>query len=101
MWDCLFYEGTKVLFRVGLTLLKLHETRLLECRDFMDTMAALREMPRSELVLDCHTFMQVSRRHGSVGEGWQNALVGSGRLFVVLTRTVHNINNHAISKGAG
>ena len=64
VWDCLFYEGTKVLFRVGLTLLKLHEARLLECRDFMETMTALREIPRSPQVLQCHTFMQVNPAEG-------------------------------------
>ncbi|XP_037089733.1 LOW QUALITY PROTEIN: growth hormone-regulated TBC protein 1-like [Pollicipes pollicipes] len=58
VWDCLFYEGTKVLFRVGLTLLKLHETRLLACRDFMETMTALRDLPRSPAVLQCHSFME-------------------------------------------
>merc|ERR1712071_116680 len=34
IWDCLFNEGSKILFRVAITLVKLNEEELLKCSEF-------------------------------------------------------------------
>ena len=34
VWDCLFYEGSKILIRVALTLLILNKDKFLESKDF-------------------------------------------------------------------
>lgn len=60
VWDSLFYEGSKILFRIGLTMLRVHETKLLQCRDFMDFMSECRAISRTFDVLDCHSFMQMA-----------------------------------------
>ena len=42
IWDCLFYEGSKVILRVALTLLSLNEEKLLNCRDFAQLCTAMK-----------------------------------------------------------
>ncbi|KAJ9588014.1 hypothetical protein L9F63_028176 [Diploptera punctata] len=34
IWDCLFYEGSKIIFGVCLTLIKRNQVSLLQCSDF-------------------------------------------------------------------
>uniref|UniRef100_A0A8C9L8N4 Growth hormone-regulated TBC protein 1 n=1 Tax=Pavo cristatus TaxID=9049 RepID=A0A8C9L8N4_PAVCR len=36
IWDCLFYEGSKIIFRVALTLIKQHQAFILEATNFPD-----------------------------------------------------------------
>ena len=36
IWDCLFYEGSKVILRVALTLMSLHKEKLMACHDFAE-----------------------------------------------------------------
>ncbi|CAH8550888.1 unnamed protein product [Dicrocoelium dendriticum] len=59
--DCLFYEGEKILFRAGITLIRLHRTQLLECEDFPVLLTAFRNMCRDSQTLQCHEFLRVSR----------------------------------------
>ncbi|KAJ7382029.1 Growth hormone-regulated TBC protein 1 [Desmophyllum pertusum] len=42
IWDCLFYEGSKVILRVALTLLSLNKEKLLACRDFTQLCTAMK-----------------------------------------------------------
>uniref|UniRef100_A0A8D9EUY4 Growth hormone-regulated TBC protein 1 n=2 Tax=Cacopsylla melanoneura TaxID=428564 RepID=A0A8D9EUY4_9HEMI len=57
IWDCLFVEGPKILFRVALTLLKLNERALLDCDDFSTLVDCMKSMTRAPAVLNCHSFM--------------------------------------------
>ena len=59
VWDCLFNEGSKVLFRVAITLVKLHEDELCKCTDFGEMAETYKKIARSSFVLDCHVFMAV------------------------------------------
>ncbi|XP_063224392.1 growth hormone-regulated TBC protein 1-A isoform X2 [Bacillus rossius redtenbacheri] len=61
IWDCLFYEGSKILFRVCLTLIKRNRESLLQCSDFSSLAECFKEMVRDTLALRCHDFMQVRR----------------------------------------
>ncbi|KAK5621793.1 Growth hormone-regulated TBC protein 1-A [Crenichthys baileyi] len=58
IWDCLFYEGSKVLFRVALTLIVHHQTEILRARSLPDVCACFKQMTCGSFTLDCHTFMQ-------------------------------------------
>ncbi|XP_054888316.1 growth hormone-regulated TBC protein 1-A-like [Poeciliopsis prolifica] len=58
IWDCLFYEGSKVLFRVALTLILHHQTELLRARSLPDVCECFKQMTCGSFTLDCHTFMQ-------------------------------------------
>ncbi|KAJ1970659.1 hypothetical protein H4R35_005733 [Dimargaris xerosporica] len=57
VWDCFFYEGSKVLFRVALALFKLNETILLQTKDSLEQFQLVQEFPRK--MIHCHHLMQV------------------------------------------
>ncbi|KAJ8679777.1 hypothetical protein QAD02_015564 [Eretmocerus hayati] len=57
MWDCLFYEGSKIVFRVALTLIKRNEDNLLACKDFTELAECFKGITKDKIVLQCHTFM--------------------------------------------
>ncbi|KAJ3655045.1 hypothetical protein Zmor_014189 [Zophobas morio] len=58
IWDCLFNEGSKVLLRVAITLIKLHKQKILETTELSELIACFRDMRSHEGVIDCHQFMK-------------------------------------------
>jgi len=58
IWDCLFYEGSKILIRVALTLLILNKDKFLEAKDFTAICAVFKKITNDGAVLQCHQFMQ-------------------------------------------
>ncbi|XP_051782191.1 growth hormone-regulated TBC protein 1-A isoform X1 [Erpetoichthys calabaricus] len=58
IWDCLFYEGSKILFRVALTLIKHNQTTILQARNFPDVCDKFKQIIKGHFVEDCHGFMQ-------------------------------------------
>lgn len=58
IWDCLFYEGSKIIFRVALTLIKRNKENLLACQDFAVLAGCFKEITKDSIVLHCHDFMQ-------------------------------------------
>ncbi|KAK7882449.1 hypothetical protein WMY93_028623 [Mugilogobius chulae] len=58
IWDCLFYEGSKVLFRVALTLIVHHQSEILRARSLPDVCECFKQITQGAFTLDCHTFMQ-------------------------------------------
>lgn len=59
IWDCLFYEGSKILFRVAITLIKLHREQILEARDLSELVVSFKMMAESPNVINCHKFITV------------------------------------------
>ncbi|KAK0172226.1 hypothetical protein PV328_005571 [Microctonus aethiopoides] len=58
IWDCLFYEGNKIIFRVALTLIKRNRDNLLACDDFALLAECFKDITKDNIVLQCHNFMQ-------------------------------------------
>ncbi|XP_062833351.1 growth hormone-regulated TBC protein 1 [Anolis carolinensis] len=58
IWDCLFYEGSKIIFRVALTLIKQHQAFILEATNFPDICDKFKQITKGPFVTECHTFMQ-------------------------------------------
>uniref|UniRef100_A0A8D0GBM2 Growth hormone-regulated TBC protein 1 n=1 Tax=Sphenodon punctatus TaxID=8508 RepID=A0A8D0GBM2_SPHPU len=58
IWDCLFYEGSKIIFRVALTLIKQHQAFILEATNFPDICDKFKQITKGAFVTECHTFMQ-------------------------------------------
>ncbi|KAM8855426.1 growth hormone-regulated TBC protein 1-A-like isoform 2-T3 [Spinachia spinachia] len=58
IWDCLFYEGSKVLFRTALTLILHHQPEILSARSLTDVCERFKQITCGAFTLDCHTFMQ-------------------------------------------
>ncbi|GJQ67348.1 hypothetical protein Trydic_g8241 [Trypoxylus dichotomus] len=57
IWDCLFYEGSKILFRVAITLIKTHRDRILKARDLSELVVSFKSMAESQNVINCHKFI--------------------------------------------
>ncbi|KAL9963401.1 hypothetical protein ACROYT_G026911 [Oculina patagonica] len=71
IWDCLFYEGSKVILRVALTLMSLHKEKLLACRDFAQLCTAMKEITQGPSTMDCHSFMEHAfEMPGSFSRRW-------------------------------
>ncbi|XP_046887420.1 growth hormone-regulated TBC protein 1-A [Hypomesus transpacificus] len=58
IWDCLFYEGSKILFRVALTLIRHSQAGIQLARSLPDVCDAFKQTTRGPFVDDCHAFMQ-------------------------------------------
>lgn len=58
IWDCLFYEGSKILFRVCLTLIKSNRATILACNDFTALAECFKAIVKNASALHCHEFMQ-------------------------------------------
>lgn len=75
VWDCVFYEGVTVLFRVGLTMLKIVGVdevlpRMLsqgKPLDPLEVFQMIQNFPRKQL--DCHTLMDLVFVKGKVKKG--------------------------------
>lgn len=52
-----------MLFRVAITLIKLHEVELSNCTDFGEMAETYKKIARTSSVLDCHYFMAVLYLH--------------------------------------
>lgn len=59
IWDCLFYEGSKILFRVALTLIRHNEALIQQAQSLPDVCQTFKQITAGPFVEDCHTFMQV------------------------------------------
>lgn len=57
IWDCIFYEGSKIIFRVGLTLIKLHRDEILRTKELSELIECFKEIRNHKEVMDCHQFM--------------------------------------------
>nr|XP_055216218.1 growth hormone-regulated TBC protein 1 isoform X3 [Gorilla gorilla gorilla] len=58
IWDCLFNEGSKIIFRVALTLIKQHQELILEATSVPDICDKFKQITKGSFVMECHTFMQ-------------------------------------------
>lgn len=58
VWDCLFYEGSKILFRVALTLIRHHKPLLLQAQSLPDVCDRFKQITHGVFVEECHSFMQ-------------------------------------------
>ena len=71
VWDMIFYEGSRTLFRVALTIFKLGEQRIKDVSDPMELFQVVQSLPRG--MLDAGAFVAtVCRRAGPSGE-WVEA----------------------------
>lgn len=57
IWDCIFHEGDKILFRVSLTLLISQQLAIEQADDIVALAALLQDIVKGPPVVDCHRFM--------------------------------------------
>ncbi|CAG8603251.1 912_t:CDS:2 [Paraglomus occultum] len=65
VWDCFFYEGNKVLFRVALAIFKSNENKILAVEDAMEVFQTVQNIPKG--IIDCHKLMGICFRRRKVG----------------------------------
>eukprot|EP00064_Thunnus_orientalis_P013671 superscaffoldBa00002263_g13711 len=58
IWDCLFYEGSKILFRVALTLIHHNQALIQQAQSLPDVCQTFKQITHGPFVDECHTFMQ-------------------------------------------
>ncbi|XP_057192753.1 growth hormone-regulated TBC protein 1b [Triplophysa rosa] len=58
IWDCLFYEGSKILFRVALTLIHHHQNLISQAQSLPEICELFKQITHGVFVEDCHSFMQ-------------------------------------------
>lgn len=58
IWDCVFNEGNKILFRVCLTLVITNKMEILKTDDMSNLADVFREIVQNSLVVNCHEFMK-------------------------------------------
>ncbi|KAG0369958.1 rab-GTPase-TBC domain-containing protein [Gamsiella multidivaricata] len=64
VWDCFFYEGRKILFRVALTIMRLHEAEIAKIDDPLEVFQVVQNIPKR--MIDCHKLMEACfKRLGS------------------------------------
>jgi hypothetical protein len=71
VWDSLFVEGPKVLFRVGVALIKRHEKALLECDEFGQAFHLLNKLGAQEY--DADLLMKEAFAITSIKRNWIEA----------------------------
>lgn len=68
VWDILFYEGSRTLFRVALAIFKLGEQRIKAMSDPMEILQMVQSLPRG--MLDVGALMDVAFRRGGISQEW-------------------------------
>ncbi|KAL8998096.1 MAG: hypothetical protein Q9169_002789 [Polycauliona sp. 2 TL-2023] len=68
VWDVVFYEGSKVLFRIALAIFKVGEQRIKEVNDSMELFQVVQSLPRG--MLDISILMAISCRRGGISQEW-------------------------------
>ena len=75
VWDCLFFEGSKTLFRIALAIFKRGEPQILAVSDAMEIFQVVQTIPRG--MLDVNGLMEVCfRRRGGFGHVSQGLIEG-------------------------
>ena len=68
VWDVLFYEGSKTLFRIALAIFKLGEQKIKDFSDSMEIFQVVQALPRG--MLDVGMVMKVAWRRGGISQEW-------------------------------
>jgi len=87
IWDCLFYEGSKILFRVALTLIHHNQALIEQARSLPDVCQSFKQITHGPFVDECHTFMQVCNRRRNVSPCCSLRVISQERSVSLKTNT--------------
>ena len=71
VWDILFYEGSRTLFRVALTIFKLGEAKIKEVSDSMELFQVVQGLPRG--MIDAGGLIMTMNRRAGASREWVEA----------------------------
>ncbi|KAG8525835.1 uncharacterized protein KY384_000595 [Bacidia gigantensis] len=84
VWDVLFYEGSRTLFRVALNIFKIGEQKIKSVNDPMEMFQIVQSLPRG--MIDAGKFMDLICRRGQVGADWVERMRGERRMWLAKQR---------------
>ncbi|KAL9099958.1 MAG: hypothetical protein Q9163_004611 [Psora crenata] len=84
VWDVLFYEGSRTLFRVALAIFKIGEQRIKSVNESMELFQVVQGLPRG--MIDAGKFMEVVNKKGGVGGDWVERRRGERRIWLARER---------------
>ena len=86
VWDVLFYEGSKTLFRIALAIFKVGETQIKSVQDPMETFQIVQTLPRK--MVDIGNLFDIAFSRGEVGKLWIEKRRGERKAFYAKARAV-------------
>jgi hypothetical protein len=66
VWDCLLYNGSKIILRSAVTTILLHKDEILKTKEFTELVMLFKNVTISQHTLYCHDFIEVSGRGGKL-----------------------------------
>ncbi|MCJ1410221.1 hypothetical protein MMC19_004306 [Ptychographa xylographoides] len=97
VWDVLFYEGSRTLFRVALAIFKLGENEIKGISDPMEIFQCVQGLPRR--MLGCAALMSVACRRGGVGQGWVERKRAERKAWYASQRIVERVRKESRDVG--
>ena len=85
VWDVLFYEGSKTLFRVALAIFKSGEMQIKSVADPMETFQVVQTLPRR--MIDVGSLFETAFSRGEVGRRWIEKKRSERRAFYAKERS--------------
>lgn len=61
IWDCLLYNGSRIVMKVAVLIIILHQDDILATKEFTEIVTGFKKFLASKQTLYCHDFIQVSR----------------------------------------
>lgn len=62
LWDCLFYEGSKILLRAAITLILMNADNILKTKEFGEMVETFQKCTLNSDTMQCHDFINVSKQ---------------------------------------
>ncbi|KAL9117680.1 MAG: hypothetical protein Q9187_005782 [Circinaria calcarea] len=97
VWDVLFYEGSKTLFRVALAIFKLGETEIRNVSDPMEIFQVVQGLPRK--MLEVGALLDVACGRGLVSQAWLEKKRKERREWYAKERAVEKVCKESRDSG--
>lgn len=86
VWDVLFYEGSKTLFRIALAIFKFGEIQIRTVKDSMEIFQIVQTIPRK--MVDVGKLFDIAFSRGEVGKRWIEKKRDERRAFYAKARVI-------------
>ena len=97
VWDILFYEGSKTLFRVALAIFKSGEMQIKSVADPMETFQVVQSLPRR--MVDIGGLFEIAFSRGEVGRRWIEKKRSERRAFYAKERSAEKARRESRDAG--
>ena len=98
VWDVLFYEGSRTLFRVALAIFKVGEQRIGDVSDQMEIFQVVQALPRG--MLDVKDLLSVACKRGGVSQEWLERRRKERKLWYAKHRSKVGAGENNMAPGA-